>query len=78
MNVFDFSQVDNTDVVELLKGKLGLIIQLTEECMIRGGMGGDENFVYKFKVVNSDSIRMIQDHLHRPYEFGIQHYAAPI
>ena len=21
---------------------------------------------------------MIQDHLHRPYEFGIRHYAAPI
>ena len=64
MNVFDFSQVDNTDVVELLKGKLGLIILLNKECMIRGGMGGDENFVYKFNVVNSDSIRMIQDHLH--------------
>ena len=78
VNVFDFSQVDNTDVVELLEGKLGLITQLNEECMRRGGMGGDENFVYKFKVVNSDSIKMIQDHLHRPYEFGIRHYAAPI
>ena len=32
----------------------------------------------QFKVVNSDSSRMIQDHLHRPYEFGIRHYAAPI
>ena len=77
VNVFDFSQVDNTDVVELLEGKLGLITQLNEECMKRG-VGGDENFVYKFKVVNSYSGRMIQDHLHRPYEFGIRHYAAPI
>jgi myosin-5 len=77
VNVFDFSQVDNTNVVELLEGKLGLITQLNEECMKRG-VGGDENFVYKFKVVNSDSGRMIQDHLHRPYEFGIRHYAAPI
>ena len=34
--------------------------------------------VSQFKVVNSDSSRMIQDHLHRPYEFGIRHYAAPI
>ena len=32
----------------------------------------------QFKVVNSDSTRIIQDHLHRPYEFGIRHYAAPI
>lgn len=36
------------------------------------------NFASQFKVVNSDSSRMIQDHLHRPYEFGIKHYAAPI
>mmetsp|Transcript_24599 Transcript_24599/g.53004 ORF Transcript_24599/g.53004 Transcript_24599/m.53004 type:complete len:1710 (-) Transcript_24599:57-5186(-) len=77
VNVFDFSLVDNTDVMELLEGKLGLITQLNEEC-VKKGVGGDENFVYKFKVVNSDSSRMIQDHLHRPYEFGIRHYAAPI
>jgi len=77
INVFDFSLVDNTEVMELLEGKLGLITQLNEEC-VKKGAGGDENFVYKFKVVNSDSNRMIQDHLHRPYEFGIRHYAAPI
>ena len=63
--------------MELLEGKLGLITQLNEEC-VKKGAGGDENFVYKFKVVNSDSNRMIQDHLHRPYEFGIRHYASPI
>eukprot|EP00578_Thalassiosira_sp_NH16_P027413 CAMPEP_0181092850 /NCGR_PEP_ID=MMETSP1071-20121207/9132_1 /TAXON_ID=35127 /ORGANISM="Thalassiosira sp., Strain NH16" /LENGTH=1679 /DNA_ID=CAMNT_0023175045 /DNA_START=150 /DNA_END=5185 /DNA_ORIENTATION=+ len=77
VNVFDFSLVDNTDVMELLEGKLGLITQLNEEC-VKKGVGGGENFVYKFKVVNSDSSRMIQNHLHRPYEFGIRHYAAPI
>jgi myosin heavy subunit len=32
----------------------------------------------QFKLVNFNSSRMIQDHLHRPYEFGIRHYAAPI
>jgi len=76
VNVFDFSLVDNTEVMQLLEGKLGLITQLNEECVRKNG--SDENFVYKFKVVNSDSDRMIQDHLHRPYEFGIWHYAAPI
>ena len=46
INVFDFSLVDNTDVMELLEGKLGLITQLNEEC-VKKGVGGDENFVYK-------------------------------
>ncbi|KAL7530764.1 hypothetical protein ACHAXR_003660, partial [Thalassiosira sp. AJA248-18] len=76
VNVFDFSLVDNTDVMVLLEGKLGLITQLNEECVKK--IGGDEQFVYKLKVVNSDSNRLIQDPLHRPYEFGIRHYAAPI
>lgn len=76
VNVFDFSLVDNTEVTELLEGKLGLITQLNEECVKK--IGGHEQFVYKLKVVNSDSNRLIQDPLHRPYEFGIRHYAAPV
>ena len=63
--MFDFSLVDNTDVMRLLEGKMGLITQLNEECVKKNG--NDENFVYMLKVVNSDSNRMIQDHLHRPY-----------
>ena len=76
VNVFDFSLIDNSDVMELLEGKLGLMVQLNEECVRPNG--GDEPFVYKLKVVCSDSSRLIQDNLHRPYEFGIRHYAAPI
>lgn len=49
VNIFDFSLVDNTDVMELLEGKLGLITQLNEECM-KKGVGGDENFVYKVSI----------------------------
>ena len=48
INVFDFSLVDNTEVMELLEGKLGLITQLNEEC-VKKGAGGDENFVYKVR-----------------------------
>lgn len=51
VNVFDFSLVDNTDVMELLEGKLGLITQLNEECM-KKGVGGDENFVYKVSILS--------------------------
>ena len=76
INVFDFSLIDNSDVMELLEGKLGLITQLNEECVRPNG--GDDSFVYKLKVVNSDSNRLIQDPLHRSYEFGIKHYAAPV
>ncbi len=51
INVFDFSLVDNSDVMELFEGKLGLIAQLNEEC-VKKGAGGDENFVYKVSVVS--------------------------
>jgi hypothetical protein len=74
--VFDFSLIDNSDVIELLEGRLGLISQLNEECVRPNG--GDESFVYKLKVVNSDSSRLLQDKLHYPYEFAVHHYAAPI
>ncbi|KAL7508418.1 hypothetical protein ACHAXN_005483 [Cyclotella atomus] len=76
INVFDFSLIDNSDVIELLEGRLGLISQLNEECVRPNG--GDESFVYKLKVVNSDSSRLLQDKLHYPYEFAVHHYAAPI
>lgn len=46
VNVFDFSLIDNTDVINLFEAKLGLITQLNEECM-KKGVGGDESFVYK-------------------------------
>lgn len=76
INVFDFSLIDNSDVIELLEGRLGLINQLNEECVRPNG--GDESFVYKLKVVNSDSRCLLQNKLDYPYEFAIRHYAAPI
>mmetsp|Transcript_30439 Transcript_30439/g.61074 ORF Transcript_30439/g.61074 Transcript_30439/m.61074 type:complete len:1725 (+) Transcript_30439:85-5259(+) len=76
INVFDFSLIDNSHVMELLEGKLGLITQLNEECVKKNGE--DENFVYKFNLVNSDSSSLIQNPLHRNYEFAVRHYAAPI
>lgn len=76
INVFDFSLIDNSHVMELLEGKLGLITQLNEECVKKNGE--DENFVYKFNLVNSDSSSLVQNPLHRNYEFAVRHYAAPI
>ena len=51
VNIFDFSLVDNTDVIELLEGKLGLITQLNEESMKKGLHSTDENFVYKVSIL---------------------------
>ena len=51
--MFDFSLVDNTEVMELLEGKLGLITQLNEEC-VKKGVGTDENFVYKVRLHSSN------------------------
>lgn len=76
INIFDFSLIDNSHVMELLEGKLGLITQLNEECVKKNGE--DENFVYKFNLVNSDSPSLLQNPLHRNYEFAVRHYAAPI
>ena len=50
INVFDFGLIDNSTVIDLLEGKLGLLNQLNEECVRPNG--GDESFVYKVKVVN--------------------------
>lgn len=51
INVFDFSLVDNTEVMELLEGKLGLITQLNEECVKKKGAGDNENFDSKIVVL---------------------------
>ena len=47
VNVFDFSLVDNTDVMELLEGKLGLITQLNEVC---ANVDAAQTFFYLIKV----------------------------
>ena len=78
IEVFDFSIVDNSDVVDLFEGrgkrKLGLILVLGEECTIPNGT--DIAFVQKFKKLLGGSSRLLNEKLHERYEFGIKHFAG--
>lgn len=78
IEVFDFSIVDNSDVVDLFEGKgrkkLGLISVLGEECT--RPTGTDVAFVQKLKKLVGDSSRLFDDKLHDRHEFGIKHFAG--
>ncbi len=76
IELFDFAVVDNSDVLNLLENRLGILVSLNEECV--RPKGNDESFVYKIKIVNKDHDRMIDKKLHRKTEFGIRHFAGPV
>lgn len=76
IDIFDFAIVDNSDILKLLQGRMGLIVSLNEECV--RPKGNDESFVYKIKVVQKAHDRFIDKKLHRKTEFGIKHFAGPV
>jgi myosin heavy subunit len=76
IELFDFAVVDNSDVLNLLENRLGILMSLNEECV--RPKGNDESFVYKIKIVNKDHDRIIDKKLHRKTEFGIRHFAGPV
>ena len=76
IDLFDFKLIDNSDVLNLLEGRLGLIISLNEECV--RPKGNDESFVYKIKIVHKEHERLVDEKLHRRTEFGVKHFAGPV
>ena len=76
IEIFDFSKVDNSDVLQLLEGRMGLIPSLNEEC--KRPKGNDASFVYKLKTMHTDSKYLIQTPLDLPTQFGIQHFAGAV
>jgi myosin heavy subunit len=76
IEIFDFSVVDNSPVLNLLQGRLGLIMSLNEECVRPNG--NDESYVYKIKTLHKDHVRLIDEKLHRRTEFGVKHFAGPV
>mmetsp|Transcript_22722 Transcript_22722/g.30067 ORF Transcript_22722/g.30067 Transcript_22722/m.30067 type:complete len:1036 (-) Transcript_22722:432-3539(-) len=67
---------DNSEVLKLIEGRMGLIAILNEECV--RPKGNDASFVSKLKSVNSELSVLVSERLHRPTEFGIDHYAGPV
>jgi len=66
---------DNTDVLDLIEGKAGLLKMLNEECV--RPKGTDQAFVQKAIAANKKSPCLIVSKMNR-MEFGIHHYAGKV
>ncbi|VEU34937.1 unnamed protein product [Pseudo-nitzschia multistriata] len=66
---------DNTDVLDLIEGKTGLLSMLNEECV--RPKGSDEAFVQKAFAANKKTPCLIVSKMNRK-EFGIHHYAGKV
>jgi myosin-5 len=66
---------DNTDVLDLIEGRTGLLALLNEECV--RPKGNDEQFVQKALQMNGKSPCMITNKMDR-MSFGIHHYAGKV
>jgi len=66
---------DNTDVLDLIEGKTGLLAMLNEECV--RPKGTDEAFVTKALAANKQSPCLFANKIDR-MGFGIHHYAGKV
>ena len=76
VELFYFSMVDNSGVVDVLEGKLGIISSLNEECM--RPKRSPLSFVYKAKMMHCDSLYMLSNTPQEVYKFGIKHFVGPV
>eukprot|EP00522_Entomoneis_paludosa_P018802 CAMPEP_0172440310 /NCGR_PEP_ID=MMETSP1065-20121228/970_1 /TAXON_ID=265537 /ORGANISM="Amphiprora paludosa, Strain CCMP125" /LENGTH=1156 /DNA_ID=CAMNT_0013189097 /DNA_START=168 /DNA_END=3638 /DNA_ORIENTATION=- len=67
---------DNSDVLDLIEGRGGLLAMLNEECV--RPKGNDKEFVHKAANGNKTSQCLIKDRLMGPMDFGIHHYAGKV
>ena len=66
---------DNTDVLDLIEGKTGLLAMLNEECV--RPKGEDQSFVAKALAANKKSPCLFENKINR-LGFGIHHYAGKV
>lgn len=76
LNLDDIKYDDNSDVLELMEGKVGIIKQLNEECV--RPKGNDEAFVSKALQSNKTVPCLMQKPTFTRIEFGIHHFAGPV
>lgn len=67
---------DNTDVLDLIEGRTGLLAMLNEECFRPNG--NDSTFVRKAIMTNKKSPCLICEKMFGTVEFGIKHYAGTV
>ena len=75
-DMIDLRMVDNSEVIELLDGKIGVILALNEECIRPNGSDGI--FAYKVKVCHENSPKLVNDRHLKSNEFTIRHYADTV
>ncbi|CAM9532063.1 unnamed protein product [Chrysoparadoxa australica] len=66
---------DNSDILSLIEGRLGVIALLNEECTMP--KGSDESFVRKLGSLHEDKRNLFLSKLSKA-TFGIQHYAGRV
>jgi myosin-5 len=71
----DITYDDNTDVLDLIEGKTGLLAMLNEECV--RPKGTDEAFVSKALAANKGSPCLFANKVNK-IGFGIHHYAGKV
>lgn len=67
---------DNTDVLDLVEGRMGLIAFLNEECVRPGG--SDKGFVSKAAAMNKENACFIRENGFTDCQFGVHHYAGRV
>jgi len=67
---------DNTDVLDLVEGRSGLLAVLNEECVRPGG--NDKAFVTKIAQMNKASACLFRGKRFDVYDFGVKHYAGEV
>ena len=67
---------DNTDVLDLVEGRMGMLAFLNEECVRPGG--NDKSYVSKAKAMNKESPCFYTQAYFSEFEFGIVHYAGKV
>jgi len=67
---------DNTDVLDLVEGRMGLLAFLNEECVRPGG--SDKGFVSKVHAMNKDNPCFIREKHFPECQFGVNHYAGQV
>jgi len=72
----DITYDDNSDVLDLIENRTGLLAMLNEECIRRTGTDGA--YVAKAVRHNKKSKALIVDVKMGPTEFGIHHYAGKV
>eukprot|EP00934_Nitzschia_sp_Nitz4_P001421 Nitzschia sp. Nitz4//scaffold184_size43902//21312//25056//NITZ4_007283-RA/size43902-snap-gene-0.27-mRNA-1//-1//CDS//3329539654//1421//frame0 len=76
LNLDDIKYDDNSDVLELIEGKFGIIKQLNEECV--RPKGNDQAFVSKALQSNKTVPCLITKSTFTRIEFGIHHFAGAV